>query len=74
MNVHKIYVWINASSLATGVLRSAIEDTYWLCPVNDTQYIDLIELDAALKGINLALQWRATELGNRFFARASIGF
>ena len=39
-----------------------IEDACWLRPINVAQHINLAELDAALKGINLALQWEATVL------------
>ena len=42
--------------------RTVIEDACWLCPINNAQHINLAELDAALKGINLALQWEATVL------------
>ena len=55
-------VWVDASSLATGVLLErddvVFEDAYWLRPTNDAQHINLAELDAALMGINLALQWK----------------
>ena len=57
-----INVWIDASSLATGVLLECddvvFEDAYWLQPANDAQHINLPELNAALKGIDLALQWK----------------
>lgn len=57
---------IDASSLAMGVTLEAngsiIEDACWLHPTNDARHINLAELDAALKGINLALQWQATVL------------
>ena len=57
-----INVWIDASSLATGVLLErddiVFEDACWLRPANEAQHINLAELDAALKGINLALQWK----------------
>ena len=55
-------MWVDASSLATGVLLErddiVFEDACWLRPTNDAQHINLAELDAALKGINLALQWK----------------
>ena len=57
---------MDASSVATGVALETngtiIEDACWLRPVNDALHINLAELDAALKGINLALQWEATVL------------
>ena len=43
-------------------MGTIIEDACWLCPTNDAQHINLPEHDAALKGVNLALQWEATVL------------
>ena len=61
VNGNKITVWVDASSLAMGVALedngSIIEDTCWLRPENDMQHINLAELDATLKKVNLALQW-----------------
>ena len=66
MDGKEIIVWVDASSVATGVALetngTVIEDACWLCPINDAQHINLAELDAALKGTNLALQWEATVL------------
>ncbi len=36
-----------------------VDDACWLWPENDARHINLAELDAILKGINLALQWQA---------------
>lgn len=36
-----------------------LEDACWLRPTDDSQHINLAELDAMLKGVNLALQWQA---------------
>ena len=62
----EITIWVDASSVAIGVALemngTVIEDACWLRPINDTQHINLAELDAALKRINLALQWEATVL------------
>ena len=52
MTGQDINVWVDASSLVV------FEDACWLPPANDAQYINLAELDAALKGINLVLQWK----------------
>lgn len=53
-------VWVDASSLATGALVEVegcvIEDGCWLRP-EDGMHINLAELDALLKGINMALVW-----------------
>ena len=57
---------MDASSVTTGVALemngTVLEDACWLRPINDAQHINLAELDAALKGISLALQWEATVL------------
>ena len=56
-------VWVDASLLALGVALAVdefiIEDVCWLRPENDSRHINLAELDATLKGINLAFQWQA---------------
>lgn len=66
VNGNEMKVWIDASSVATGVLLkvngSIVEDACWLHPSKDAKHINLAELDAAIKGINLALQWRASVL------------
>ena len=48
--------------MALGTNGTVIDDACWLRPINDAQHINLAELDTALKGINLALQWEATVL------------
>ena len=59
----EITVWVTASCISTGVAletnETVIQDACWLCPTNDAQHINLAELDTALKGVNLALQWEA---------------
>ena len=59
-------VWVDASSLATGVSLkhngAVMEDASWLRNERDTQHINLAELDAVLKGVNMALMWEATIL------------
>ena len=66
MDVKEITGWVNASCVATGGALetdgTVIEDACCLRPTNDAQHINLAELDAALKGVNLALQWEATVL------------
>ena len=53
-------VWTDASSIATGVLLEVsgklIEDGAWLRPKDDVKHINRSELDAAIKGINMALK------------------
>ena len=57
---HELNAWVDMSSLVTGVVLerfgTVLEDACWLCPKNDAQHINLAELDATLKGLNLALQ------------------
>ena len=54
-------VWVDASSFTTGVslvyYGAVVEDVCWLCPEKDSQHINLAELDAIIKGINLAILW-----------------
>ena len=62
----ELNVWVDASSLAIGVLLekdgAAVEDACWLRPTNDAAHINLAELDAVMKGVNLALQWKVRKL------------
>ena len=66
MDSKEITVWVDASSVATGVALEmngmVIEDACWLRPTNDAQHINLAELEVALKGADLALQWEVTVL------------
>ena len=62
-------VWTDASSLATGVvLESAggdvIEDACWLRHDEET-HINMAELDAAVRGVNLAVTWGARTIDLR---------
>jgi len=61
-----VTVWVDASSLATGVViesgGAVAEDASWLRPMSEDKHINLAELDAVLRGINLALQWKATAI------------
>ena len=54
-------VWTDASSVAAGVVMqtpdgNTIEDACWLRR-DDTTHINMAELDAAVRGINLAVAW-----------------
>lgn len=61
-----INVWVDASSLAVGVALEIegdiVEDATWLRPKDDSAHINRAELDAALRGINMALQWGRRKL------------
>ena len=54
-------IWCDASSLALGIVLEiggvTVEDAAWLRKKNDCSHINVAELDAAMKGINLALKW-----------------
>ena len=59
-------VWCDASSLALGVALevqgSIVEDAAWLRKSTDCAHINVAELDAVLKGVNLALKWKLREI------------
>ena len=54
-------VWVDASSLALGVVvevdGNVIEDATWL-RAEDAFHINMAELDAMIKGVNMALEWQ----------------
>lgn len=61
-------MWVDASNLATGVILAVderpVEDGCWLRKPNYTSHINVAELDAAIKGINLCIKlgFREAEL------------
>ena len=59
-------VWTDASSLALGVAievgGEVVEDASWLRCHDDASHINLAELDAVLKGVNLAIRWGVSEM------------
>jgi hypothetical protein len=64
--VAPLNVWVDASGIAVGVVLECdgaiIEDAAWLRPRDDSAHINRSELDAAIRGINLALLWGRREL------------
>ncbi|KFD49052.1 hypothetical protein M513_10100 [Trichuris suis] len=62
---NKARIWVDASMLALGVALevdgSVIEDGTWLRP-DEARHINMAELDAVIKGINLALSWQMKEI------------
>ena len=54
-------IWCDASSLALGVVLevggSVVEDAAWLRKKHDCSHINVAELDALVKGVNLAVKW-----------------
>ena len=61
-----ITVWADASSLAIGVVLhiggEAVEDAAWLLPKDNTAHINRSELDAVIRGLNMALKWGRREI------------
>ena len=59
-------VWCDASKIAFGVVvekdGEVVEDATWLRKEDDGSHINLAELNAIVKGTNLALKWGAKEL------------
>ena len=59
-------VWCDASSLAIGVALDidgqTVEDACWLRKKDDSAHINVAELDAVLRGVNMALKWQMKEI------------
>ena len=59
-------VWCDASDVAIGVALQAgdsiVEDAAWLRETDDRRHINVVELDAAIKGLSLAVDWQVTDL------------
>ena len=58
---HQVRIWCDASSLAQGVALeidgSVVEDAAWLRGERDCEHVNVAELEAVIKGLNLALKW-----------------
>eukprot|EP00096_Caligus_rogercresseyi_P016665 TRINITY_DN944_c0_g1_i3.p1 TRINITY_DN944_c0_g1~~TRINITY_DN944_c0_g1_i3.p1 ORF type:complete len:942 (+),score=61.63 TRINITY_DN944_c0_g1_i3:649-3474(+) len=61
-----ITVWCDASSMAYGVSLTkdgdVIEDGAWLRKKEDGNHINLAELTAVIKGVNMAIKWESSSL------------
>ncbi|GFN80839.1 Pol polyprotein [Plakobranchus ocellatus] len=59
-------VWCDASNLAFGVVIDiggvTAEDATWLREKDDYNHINVAELESALKGMNLGVQWRLKQI------------
>ena len=59
-------VWCDASSIALGVCLETggqiVEDAAWLRNVNDSDHINVAELEAVIKGLNLAVKWKLKDI------------
>ncbi|XP_065668044.1 uncharacterized protein LOC136088283 [Hydra vulgaris] len=55
-------VWVDASSLAMGALiqvgKTTVEDATWLRKETSDIHINMAELDAVIRGMNMALMWK----------------
>ena len=62
----EVNAWVDASSLSIGMVlennSALLEVTCWLHLTGDVQHINMVELDATLKGFNFTLQWWAKEV------------
>ena len=60
-NIQEGTVWVDASSLAIGVAVQIgdhiVEDGSWLQKRDDAAHINLAELEAVIKGLNMAIIW-----------------
>lgn len=60
-----IRVWCDASSIAMGVIVEIggviVEDASWLRKSDDSAHINVAELNAIIRGVNLALKWNANK-------------
>ena len=58
-------VWVDASSVALGVAVEVnddiVEDVCYL-PSDESAHINMVEMDAALKGLNLTVAWGMTRI------------
>ena len=55
-------MWVDASSLASGAViqvgKTTVEDATWLRKEMSENHINMAELDAVMRGMNMALTWR----------------
>lgn len=59
-------VWCDASSIGLGVLLEidghVVEDAAWLRKSSDFDHINVAELEAVMKGLNMALRWNISDI------------
>lgn len=71
-------MWCDASSIATGVMLEIdgieVEDAAWLRKKGDFGHINVAELDAVLKGVNLAVKWDLREIEVRTDSATVVGW
>ncbi|XP_076068433.1 uncharacterized protein LOC143040875 [Oratosquilla oratoria] len=71
-------VWCDASSIATGAVLEiggvVVEDGAWQRKKDNYHHINVSELDAVIKGVNLALKWGLREIEIRTDAATVAGW
>ena len=71
-------VWSDASNTALAVVLeqngSIIEDAAWLRKENDSRHINLVELEASIKGVNLAVSWGMSKITLRVDSKIACGW
>ena len=74
----KAILWCDASTLALGVCldvdEQRIEDASWLREVNDCRHINLVELEAVVKRLNLAIAWGFSDIELRLDSQVVCGW
>ena len=54
-------IWADASDISIGVAieldGSILEDRSWLRPYDDKRHINIVELEAAIRGLSLVVDW-----------------
>lgn len=74
----KRVIWCDASSIATEVIleigNETVEHRAWLQKKDDYNHINVAELDAVLKGVNLALKWRLQDIEIRTDSATVVGW
>ena len=59
-------IWCDASDIGLGVVVEVdghvFEDRSWLRPAGDTRHINVSELEATIKGLNLVVRWGGTKV------------
>ncbi|XP_065189499.1 uncharacterized protein LOC135820118 [Sycon ciliatum] len=62
----RVQVWCDASDLAYGVVLEAggvtVEDRAWLRAKDDKRHINVAELEAAIRALELAVDWNVSEV------------
>lgn len=73
-----VTIWADASSLAIGVRLQIggqiVEDAAWLRPESDSAHINRAELDAVIRGMNLALRWGPRKIRIKSDSKTVVGW